>query len=297
MTRPRGPSTQECTPRPPCVAMSQAHVPETIDWDLFEEPEASVTRCEVAHKRTPDALPRSLSNAAANMQGRLTKPTQQRRHGPISGNEVDHVRNDAQEVIAQPSAHPATAVASDDQARVDVSKESKDLSPSPRGHQGPHSATAPIASGQVALAAQTDATPVLPPDVSAVPLNDTDDQDTTVFIKPLAEPYPPEHPGEGRTSELFAVRGQQLRQSYTEASGLTQPRHAYAANGYHRFTDSVGLSLSNNGAVTARVIEDIRSRPHEAYDHPTYGWVGNVWAVNVFRIIPEDEVGRHNILT
>ena len=40
------------------------------------------------------------------------------------------------------------------------------------------------------------------------------------------------------------------------------------------------------------MIEGIRSRSHEAYDSPQYGWVGNEWAVTVFRIIPEDEVGQ-----
>jgi hypothetical protein len=129
--------------------------------------------------------------------------------------------------------------------------------------------------------------------------DDHSDEDAdTVWITLPAEPYPPEHPGEGRTSELFAVFGKQCLETGTDETGVLFPIHATTSRvtDYHRFNVTVGVSLAGNGAVTAGVIWGIQAKPSEAYDNPAFGWVGNEWEASIVRVIPAQEVGHSPIL-
>ena len=75
---------------------------------------------------------------------------------------------------------------------------------------------------------------------------DHSDEDAgTVWITLAAEQYPPEHPGEGRTGELFAVFGKQCLETGTNETGALFPIHATTSRvtDYHRFNVTVGVSL------------------------------------------------------
>jgi hypothetical protein len=58
-----------------------------------------------------------------------------------------------------------------------------------------------------------------------------DEDEDTVWISQLDEPYPPDHPGEGRTSELFAVFGKQRLETDTDQTGVPFPIHATTSRG------------------------------------------------------------------
>ena len=76
--------------------------------------------------------------------------------------------------------------------------------------------------------------------------DDHSDEDAdTVWITLAAEQYPPEHPGEGRTGELFAVFGKQCLETGTNETGALFPIHATTSRvtDYHRFNVTVGVSL------------------------------------------------------
>ena len=69
--RPESPNPQSC------LSAAQLFVPVSIDLEQFPDPEAWVTNCEHHHEPAAADRPRSLSNTAANRQGKLTQV-----HGP-----------------------------------------------------------------------------------------------------------------------------------------------------------------------------------------------------------------------
>ena len=100
--------------------------------------------------------------------------------------------------------------------------------------------------------------------------DDHSDEDAdTVWITLPAEPYPQEHPGEGRTSEFFAVFGKQCLVPTKQF--VPDTRDHVQGDGLPPIQRYRGCLLGN-GAVTAGVIWGIQAKPSEAYDNPAFGW-------------------------
>ncbi len=73
ITKPRAAVPQVSLPTP-FPAFAPDAVPANLGIEIFKDPEASATKCEISRSVSVAARPRSLTNAAANRQWRMNQP-------------------------------------------------------------------------------------------------------------------------------------------------------------------------------------------------------------------------------